>query len=426
MARVLVVDDEVGLRTFIAEALEGDGHVVSQAADGAEALSQLAQAAFDLLITDLRMPNVDGMILLRQARAEQPGMEAIVMTAHGSVDSAVEAMKLGAIDYLEKPVKSPAALRALVARSLERQGTETRGDMGPGRAATVSPAGAFRQFTAALADRYVIQREIGQGGTATVYLAWDPRHGRQVAIKVPRPELAGMLGIERFLREIAIVARLTHPHILPLVDSGEAAGTLYYIMPYAGGGSLREWLGRHAVPPIHVALRLASQVGAALDYAHRQGFVHRDIKPENILFTDGWPLVADFGIARAITMAAGDSLTAIGVTLGTPEYMSPEQVAGDRSLDGRSDEYSLAVVVFEMLTGAVPFAGVSARATMGRHLTEAPPRLGTRRPDIPEVLEQTMSRALAKNPADRFPTMAAFVDALGATSAISLATSGSS
>jgi serine/threonine-protein kinase len=406
MARILVTDDEAGLRAFVAEVLTADGHDVSQCADGVQAVEWVGRERFDLLVTDLKMPNLDGMALLRRLRAARLPTRVIVMTAHGSVGSAVEAMQLGAIDYLEKPLKSPAALRAIVSRALDHHPAPA------GRPARPA-AEALRELASALADRYAIHHELGRGGTALVYLADDLRHGRKVAVKVLRSEMAMQIGAERFRREVAIVARLTHPHILPFVDSGEVAETLYYVLPYAEGGSLRRRLREDGPPSIPAALQIASHVGSALEYAHRQGFVHRDVKPENILFTGGSPLLADFGIARAITLAAGDGLTAVDVALGTPEYMSPEQVAGDRSLDGRCDEYGLALVLFEMLAGAPPFTGGSARAVMGRHLNEPAPLLRGRRPDVPPGLEQALSRALAKNPDDRFPTVAEFVEALG-------------
>jgi serine/threonine-protein kinase len=202
-----------------------------------------------------------------------------------------------------------------------------------------------------LADRYSVERELGRGGMATVHLALDRKHGRQVAIKVLNPELVASLGVERFLREIRIAARLAHPHILPLIDSGEAGGLLYYVMPYVPEGSLRQRLDRDGRLPPGDALRIAREVGTALDYAHRQGFVHRDVKPENILFADGLAVLADFGIARAFASAGADAVTEVGLALGTPEYMSPEQASGERDLGGPSDLYSLACVVYEMLAG---------------------------------------------------------------------------
>src|SRR5437660_3493621 len=242
-------------------------------------------------------------------------------------------------------------------------------------------------LAAALAGRYLFDRELGRGGVATVYLAEDRRHGRGVAIKVLRPEVAAAIGADRFLREIAIVARLTHPHVLPLIDSGEGAGSLYYVMPYVRGESLRQRLVRERRLPVRDALRIAREVGLGLDFAHREGFIHRDVKPENILLADGQAMIADFGIGRAIAQAGGEGITEVGLAIGTPEYMSPEQAAGQRQLDGRCDIYSLACVVFEMLTGAPPFTGSSAAAVIGRHLAEAPPPLRGRRPETPAPVE---------------------------------------
>lgn len=267
-------------------------------------------------------------------------------------------------------------------------------------------------LSAALGDRYTIDRELGRGGMATVYVAEDLRHRRQVAIKVLRSDVAAAIGAERFLREIAIAARLTHPHVLPLIDSGQAAGSLYYVMPYVRGESLRERLVREKRLSLKDALRIARELGAGLDYAHREGFVHRDVKPENMLLVDGHAVLADFGIARAIFQAGGDHVTEVGLAIGTPEYMSPEQAAGDRELDGRCDEYALACVIYEMLAGTPPFSGTSARAIIARHLSEPPPPLRARRPDAPAAVEQALQRALAKAPPDRFPTVAEFTEAL--------------
>src|SRR6058998_2450294 len=267
-------------------------------------------------------------------------------------------------------------------------------------------------LSAALADRYTIERELGRGGMATVYVALDRRHSRQVAIKVLRPDVAAAVGAERFLREITIAARLTHPHVLPLLDSGQAAGSLYYVMPYVRGESLRQRLVREGRLPLGDALRIARELGAGLDYAHREGFVHRDVKPENVLLADGHAVLADFGIARAIFRAGGEHVTEVGLAIGTPEYMSPEQAAGDRELDGRCDVYAFACVIYEMLAGEPPFSGDSARAIVAQHLSEPPPPLRARRPDAPASVEQALARALAKDPADRFASVAAFITAL--------------
>jgi serine/threonine-protein kinase len=276
---------------------------------------------------------------------------------------------------------------------------------------------ALPALTAALAERYAVERALGRGGMATVYLAEDRKHRRKVAIKVLRPDLAVQLGAERFLREIGIAALLTHPHILPLIDSGEAAGSLYYVMPYVPGESLRHRLMREQRLPMRDAIRTALDVGGALDYAHRQGFIHRDIKPENILLADGHAMVADFGIARAISAAGAagaESVTEVGLAIGTPAYMSPEQASAERELDARSDLYSLACVLFEMLTGEPPFAGPSARAVIARQVTEQPRPVRALRPDTPPAVEQALARALAKDPAHRFATVAAFTEALEA------------
>src|SRR6185437_12914272 len=214
----------------------------------------------------------------------------------------------------------------------------------------------------ALAGRYQLERELGAGGMATVYLAQDIRHTRQVAVKVLRPELAAVIGAERFLGEIKLTANLQHPHILPLFDSGEADSFLFYVMPFVEGETLRRRLDREKQLPVPDALRIATEVASALDYAHRHGVVHRDIKPENILLHDGQAMVADFGIALAASKAGGDRMTETGMSLGTPHYMSPEQAMGEREITGRSDVYALGVVTYEMLTGDPPFTGSTAQA----------------------------------------------------------------
>jgi len=267
-------------------------------------------------------------------------------------------------------------------------------------------------LAAALADRYRLERELGQGGMATVYLAEDLKHRRKVAIKVLRPELAAALGAERFLREIATTANLRHPHILPLYDSGEAAGFLYYVMPLVEGESLRARLDRQKQLPIDEALGIAREVADALGYAHQRGIIHRDIKPENILLEGGHAVVADFGIARAISSAGAEKLTETGLSVGTPLYMSPEQAAGDPNLDGRSDLYSLGCVVYEMLGGQAPFTGPTAESITRQHIvTDAPP-ITNLRPTVPAEVAGALARSLAKNPADRFNPVAQFADAL--------------
>src|SRR5438477_1236648 len=226
------------------------------------------------------------------------------------------------------------------------------------------------RLQAALAGRYTIERELGRGGMATVYLAQDRKHHRQVAIKVLKPELAAALGPERFLREIDTAARLTHPHILPLHDSGEAAGLLYYVMPYVEGETLRDRLEREGQLPLEEAVRITREVASALSYAHSHDVVHRDIKPENILLSGGEAVVADFGIARAITAAARGQLTETGIAIGTPGYMSPEQGAASARVDERSDIYSLGCVLYEMLAGEPPYTGVNARSVIAKQITD--------------------------------------------------------
>src|SRR2546430_3074163 len=272
------------------------------------------------------------------------------------------------------------------------------------------------RLKAALAGRYTIELELGQGGMATVYLAHDVRHDRRVAVKVLRPELSLELGADRFVREIHLAARLNHPHIMPLFDSGEAGGFLYYVMPVVEGESLRERLQQAKRLPVEDATQIAREVADALDYAHRHGVVHRDIKPENILLQDGHAVVADFGIGKAVTAAAkgAAAITRTGVTVGTPAYMSPEQAAGEETIDGRSDLYSLGCVLYEMLAGEPPFTGPTAQAVIAAHLTATPQLVGELRPDTPPAVADAIARALAKDPNARFRAATAFRDAIGA------------
>ena len=266
-----------------------------------------------------------------------------------------------------------------------------------------------------LAGRYAIERELGRGGTATVFLARDLRHRRLIALKVLRPEVAAVLGSERFLREIEIAAGLTHPHILPIHDSGEADGLLYFVMPYVSGESLRARLAREGQLPVEDALRITRDIGAALSYAHTQGFVHRDIKPENILIEHGEAVVADFGLARALEAAADSRITGAGFAMGTPAYMSPEQATGP-DVDARADLYSVGCVLYEMLTGEPPFTGPNAQVILARHRADLPRPVRVTRPAVAPELEQVVLRLLAKIPADRYPTTDAAIAALPATS----------
>jgi len=268
------------------------------------------------------------------------------------------------------------------------------------------------RLAVALTGRYAIERELGHGGTALVFLGRDPKHERVVAIKVLRPELAVALGAERFLREIKLTARLNHPHILPLLDSGEAAGFLYYVMPYVEGESLRDRLVREPQLPVEEALIIAREVADALEYAHQQGVVHRDIKPENILISAGHAVVADFGIARAIQAAGAQTVTQTGILLGTPAYMSPEQAAGESELDGRSDIYSLGCVLYEMWAGAPPFTASTAQAVIAMRFTHRPPEVSSVRDGVPVWGSRAVARALARDPAERYATAAQLAAAL--------------
>jgi serine/threonine-protein kinase len=283
----------------------------------------------------------------------------------------------------------------------------------PGVPARTAPTGAFEvsKVRKALADRYKILRVLGEGGMATVYLAEDLKHKREVAVKVMRPELSETLGADRFLREVEIAAKLSHPNILPVYDSGAADGVLYYVMPVVEGESLPARIKREKQLPVEEALRLAREVAEAMAYAHARGFVHRDIKPANILISAGHALVADFGIARAME-GDGQSITQTGLAIGTPQYMSPEQASGATDLDGRSDIYALGCVLYEMLAGEPPFTGPTVQAVIMRSMTEAPRPLEQTRASLPPAVGAVVTRALAKAPADRYANAGAMVTAL--------------
>jgi TolB-like protein/tRNA A-37 threonylcarbamoyl transferase component Bud32 len=279
----------------------------------------------------------------------------------------------------------------------------------------VSDASDREALTGLFGERFSVQREIGRGGMATVYLAQDHKHDRLVAIKVLRPELAATVSAERFLREIHTIARLQHPHILPLHDSGEFNDLLYYVMPYVQGESLRARMARGPRMELDEALRITREVADALAEAHANQVVHRDIKPENILLSGGHALVADFGIARALSAAEDETLTMAGLVVGTPAYMAPEQITAERSIDGRADIYALACILYEMLAGVAPFASGSVQETMAKHTLAPVPRLRELRPDVPESVERALMRAMAKLPGDRFPDARAFAQALAET-----------
>jgi serine/threonine-protein kinase len=275
-----------------------------------------------------------------------------------------------------------------------------------------SPENTEERLRAALADRYPIEREVGSGGMATVYLAQDLKHDRNVAVKVLRPEVGHQLGVDRFLREIRIAATLSHPNILPLFDSGEADGLLYYVTPYIEGNSLADRIEAEGALPVEEAVAIIREVGDALARAHGEGVVHRDIKPQNVLFEFGHVRVSDFGLARALDVAGGDRLTQTGIAVGTPHYMSPEQGAGESSEDVRSDVYSLGCLAYELLVGAPPYTGPNAQAILAGHLTKPVPPVQEHRPEVPPGVEIAVQRALAKDPGDRFQTVTEMTEAL--------------
>ena len=273
------------------------------------------------------------------------------------------------------------------------------------------------RLSTALEGRYTIEREIGRGGMATVYLARDVRHNRYVALKILNPELGAVLGVERFLAEIEVTANLQHPNLLPLFDSGEVDGLLFYVMPYIEGETLRHRLDREKQLPVEEAVRIACGIAGALDYAHRHNVIHRDLKPENILLHEGQPLIADFGIALAVSNAGGSRITQTGLSLGTPHYMSPEQATGDRVVDGRTDIYSLGAMTYEMLVGDPPHMAGTTQAIIAKVLTEKPPSVRARRPNVQPHVEAAIARALEKLAADRFGTAKEFADALAGKAA---------
>ena len=285
---------------------------------------------------------------------------------------------------------------------------------------TRPPVGSLKNDDPVLLDRiaaavepaYQVQRELGHGGAATVFLATDAKHGRQVALKVLDPGATGEMGHDRFLREIQIAARLTHPHILPVLDSGVAAGLPFYVMPFVEGETLRTLLEREGRLSLDTAIRLAHEMADALDYAHAAGIVHRDVKPENILLLEQHAVLADFGIAQSVRAADDENTTMIGVTIGTPAYMSPEQAVGDSMVDGRSDEFSLAAVVYEMIAGAGPYAGLTPMAMIAQRFAGPPAGIRSRRPEIPVAIDAALTRGLSLEPEARFPSAGAFVAAL--------------
>ncbi len=304
-------------------------------------------------------------------------------------------------------LQEPVALASVLGDGTGAQRVESRD-----RSAASTPDDQMRRLGAALANRYDVERELGHGGMATVYLARDLRHDRSVAIKVLLPELALRLGTERFLQEIRVAAKLTHPNIVPLYDSGDADGLLYYVMPHLDGESLHDRIARERQLAVDGAVEIARTIASALDYAHRHGIIHRDIKPDNVLLHEGQPMVLDFGVALALTHAGDERLTEPGLSLGTPAYMSPEQAVGDHDIDLRTDVYSLGCVVYEMLSGEAPFSAATIQALIAKILADAPSRLSRLRPGIPAHVDEAVHRAMAKVPSDRFDTAKAFAEAL--------------
>ncbi|HVT39230.1 MAG TPA: serine/threonine-protein kinase, partial [Gemmatimonadaceae bacterium] len=336
------------------------------------------------------------------------------------IDAALELPREQRAAFLDRASGGDAPLRA------ELEGFLTECDR-PDRMLDLPAAAIFSslldqgplRLPTVLGERYRIEREIGHGGMATVYLAEDVRHERKVAVKVLHPELAAAVGAERFLAEIRMTAQLQHPHILPLHDSGETGGVLFYVMPYVEGGSLRRHMEREKQLPVEDALRIACEVASALDAAHRQGVIHRDIKPENILLQNGAALVADFGIALAVSTAASTRLTKSGLTVGTPQYMSPEQATGERAIDGRSDIYSLGAVLYEMLAGEPPFTGTTTTAVIAKLVALPAPSLRVVRPGVTVALDAVVARVLSREPADRYRTAGEFAEALASATPVS-------
>jgi serine/threonine protein kinase len=402
MASILVVDDEPGIREFLVDALATDGHHIAAAANGVDALRHLASQPYDVMITDLQMPGpLDGAGLIRSARTAYPDTQVVVLTAHGTVATAVEAMKFGALDFLEKPVQSPAVLRSLVARATAAR--HANGDL----------AGAVAR---ALGPEYEMQGIVGRGGHAIVFRVHDRQLNRELAIKALLPDLAASATTAtRFRREAQLAARLVHPNIVPnyFVGPSAAGAPPFFAMPLIEGESLARRIQHAGRLSFAEASAIARDVAAALDFAHRAGVVHRDVKPDNILLdTRGRALLTDFGIAKALSGGGDTDLTAVGTVVGTAQYLSPEQATGEGALDARSDIYSLAVVLYEMLEGRPPFNGSSAHAIFAQHISARVPPLHASRTGAPRHVGAVLAKALAKRPGDRFASATEFIDAL--------------
>ena len=414
--QLLVVDDDAAIRRTLVDALDTGVFEVRVAESAEDAISAIdSGGAPDLVLTDLRMKGLDGLDLLRLLRERTPRTRVVIMTAYHDVGTAVTAIREGAADFLCKPFDL-GTLRDVVDRALGRPGTGG----GPNGAAPDPPPGAsppapVRQAGEAaretpdtldahtLAGRYRLEAEVGRGAMATVYRALDTKHDRPVAVKVLRKEVAVSIGTSRFLREIQIAARLHHPHILTLIDSGNWDGAPFFVMPLVDGSSLRERLEADGRIPAGAAAGILRDVAGALAAAHELGVVHRDVKPENVLLSGPHVWVADFGVARALDDAAGARATSIGSAIGTPEYMAPEQCAATGDVDHRADIYALGMVAYEILSGRSAFSGRSARAILAAHLTSRPEPLRDLVPSLDPGLEETVMTGLAKERDDRWP-----------------------
>lgn len=401
--RILLVDDDAAIRSTLAEALaEGGRAEIVVAASAEEAIQMLdAAPAPNIVLTDLKMRGLDGMDLLRVVRRRAPTSKVVLMTAYHDVGTAVSAMREGAADFLCKPFDLHT-LRDVLDRLLATASpSPTEGGASP---VTVPERPARRGPEArqtVLADRYLLETEVGRGAMAVVHQAHDRRHDRRVAVKVLRKEVALSIGVDRFLEEIRITARLQHPHILTLIDSGQWHGIPFFVMPFIGGRSLRHRLAGADPMPTATVAALLRDIADALAAAHASGIVHRDVKPENILLSGRHAWVADFGVSKALWGAVEAGSTLTGAAIGTPAYMAPEQVFGDSEIDGRADVYALGVVAYEMLCGDPPFVGPNTQAVAAAHLTTDPPSLRARRPGVPGGLEELVMRCLSKDPAGR-------------------------
>jgi serine/threonine-protein kinase len=412
VANILVVDDEPGIREFLVETLATDGHHLAQASSGDAAVKRLSEEPFDLLITDLRMPGkLDGMDVVREARRTHPETRVIVLTAHGSVATAVDAMKIGAVDFLEKPMSGPTELRILVSRALAD--SENQQDEG------VSDTTEYiaKQLSRALGGDYRVDDLIGKGGYAAVFAVQDLRLDRPLAAKALLPEFAASEDIAaRFRREARTMAKLSHPNIMPVFFVGREREVPFFVMPRIVGASIGEMVRRQGHLELSQVVRIASDIASALDYAHAAGVIHRDVKPENILVDEasGRAVLTDFGISKAVVPEAAATATVQGVFLGTPQYSAPEQIAGEGKVDARADIYSFAVVIYEMISGRVPFDGPNASRVAAQHLFSPVPPLSRSAPHVSRKVDDVIARAMAKSPGDRFPSAGAFVGALEA------------